>query len=102
MFQVKAPETIAASLTIEGQGREQVLKLVYRAKTRDEYQALLVSLGEGKASMADVLLELVVSWEADVPFDRDGIALLQQEQPLCDWAIIRGYADAHTVNRKGN
>lgn len=102
MFEVKAPETIPAALTITGQGREQELKLVYNTKTRDEYQALLDEMVAGTKSVADILLALVASWEASVPLDRDGIALLQQHQPLCDWAIIRGYTDAHTVTRKGN
>lgn len=102
MFEIKAPETIPATLTMVGQGREQQLKLVYKAKTVDEYQALMGQLREGKVSMADVLVELVESWQASVPFDRDGIALLQQHQPFADYAILTGYTDAYTVARKGN
>jgi hypothetical protein len=102
MFEVKAPETIPTTITVVGQGREQKLALVYKTKTRDEYQALLEKLREGKAAMVDVLLELVDSWQADIPLDRDGILLLQQQQPMCDYAILLGYGDAHTVSRKGN
>ena len=102
MFEVKAPETIPTTITISGQGREQKLALVYRSKTRDEYQAMLDKLRAGEASMVDLLLELVDSWEASVPLNREGLLLLQQHQPLCDYAILVGYGDAHTVARKGN
>lgn len=102
MFTVKAPETIPATLTITGQGREQKLELVYRAKTRDEYQEQVAKLQKGEVSIAEVIVDLVASWNADVEVDAAGVALIQQEQPGLDLAILLAYGDAHTVNRKGN
>ncbi len=102
MFTVKAPETIPATLTITGQGREQKLELVYRAKSRDEYQAMVAQLQKGEISMTQAILALVESWNADVDLDEKGIALVQQEQPGLDIAILLAYGDAHTVGRKGN
>jgi hypothetical protein len=102
MFEVKAPETIPATLTIKGQGREQKLELVYHTKTRDEYQELVSKLQKGEASVSEVIIELVASWNANVGVDAAGIAEIQQEQPGLDLAILLAYGDAHSVGRKGN
>ncbi|MDF4005321.1 phage tail assembly chaperone [Luteibacter sp. PPL552] len=102
MFTIKAPATIPATLTIEGQGREQKLNLVYRSMPRTDYQAKIEQLQKGETSVDKVLLELVESWEADVPFDAAGIALAQQEQPGLVLAILFGYSEANSVGRKGN
>lgn len=102
MFQVIPNPTFAATLTIVGQGREQKLNLVYRHTTIDEYSAKLQSLGKGELSLADVVLDIVESWEADMELSKEGIDLLQQHQPGCAAAILSGYGDASMVARKGN
>lgn len=102
MFSIEPNPTFKASLTLIGQGREQVLNVVYRHKPRSEYIALLESVRSGETSAADALLNLVESWDADGPLDAETIAKLQEAQPGVDWAIVSGYTEALTVARKGN
>lgn len=102
MFKINAEPTFDATLTIIGQGREQVLKLTYRHFTREEYGDKLKAMADGQLDAADCILQLVDKWNADGPLDRDTIKRLCSVQPGADWAIITGYGDALTVARKGN
>lgn len=102
MFTIKANPTFPTTLTIVGQGREQKLALVYRHKTLDEHKALLDDWREGRRDAADVVLELVESWSADMELSKESLQLLHQEQPGADVAIIIGFAEAFQVSRKGN
>lgn len=102
MFKLKSEPTFDAALTIIGQGREQVLNLTYRHKTRTEYGELLKAMAAQSIDAADAILELVAKWDADGELNRENIKLLCDEQPGSDWAIITGYGDALTVARKGN
>ncbi len=102
MFQVKAPETFDATLTMVGQGREQQLKVTFRHMLRQQYLELLQDIRDQKIDAADALLKVVATWDADVPLTKDGVKLLQEHQPGADWAILTGYGDALAVARKGN
>lgn len=102
MFKIKADPTFDAVLTIIGQGREQVLKVTFRHKTRSVYAALLQSMSEGKLEAPDLLLQLIEKWDADAELNLASLAVMQEHQPGMDWAIITGYGDALTVARKGN
>lgn len=102
MFKVKAPETFDATLTIVGQGREQKLKLKYRHLLKDAYKALMDKLAAGETTAAQVVLDMVVEWDADADLDTDGVELALQHQIGLDTAIIHGYAQAIQVARKGN
>lgn len=102
MFTVKAPERINATLSLEGQGRKQTLKLVYRHKPRKDYAALLDKVGKNKISGEDAVLELVESWEADADLTADVLRQLDEDQPGILGAILFGYGKALTVSREGN
>lgn len=102
MFDVKAPATFAADLTIVGQGREQKLPVVFRHKTRTEYGELLNKVIEGKVKDADAVLSLLDSWEANADLCADSLKALDEAQPGALWAIINGYAQALRVAQKGN
>lgn len=102
MFKIDPEPTFKASLTIVGQGREQVLNVVYRHKQRSDYIALLDRVRAGDVQVSDALLQLVESWDADGPLNAETIAKLQEAQPGVDWAIVSGYTEALTVARKGN
>ncbi len=102
MFKVKAPEVFDATLTIVGQGREQKLKLKYRHLLKDAYKALVDKLAGGELTPAQVILDMVVDWDADVDLDTEGVELALQHQIGLDSAIIHGYAQAVQVARKGN
>ena len=102
MFAIKANPTFDASLTIVGQGREQQLNVTFKHKPRADYLAMLEKVGSGKLKSADALLSIIEKWDADAELSAKSIALLQEEQPGADWAILSGYGDALAVARKGN
>lgn len=101
MFKIQPSPTFPADVTIVSHGEEQTIKMVFRAKTRDEYQALLKK-AKDDASAAEVFLDLVESWEADMPLDKAGVKALQQHRPGAEWLIIQAYGDKLIAARKGN
>ena len=102
MFDVKAPETFEATLTIVGQGREQKLPVVFRHKTRSAYAELLKRLAEKKVKDIDAVLDLVESWQANAELSAETLKALDEAQPGALWAIVMGYSEALGVARKGN
>lgn len=102
MFKVAAPETIPATLTIVGQGREQKLKLVFRHMPRTAYADLLDAVAKGEKKPEDAVLSMIESWEADAELSANTIRQLAEDQPGSDWAILTGYGEALAVARKGN
>lgn len=102
MFDVKAPETFEATLTIVGQGREQKLPVVFRHKTRQDYSDLLAKVSEGKVKDVDAVLDLVESWQANADLTAETLKALDDAQPGALWAIVTGYSHALGVARKGN
>lgn len=103
-FKVIPNPTFPADVTIIGQGAEQTLRVVFRHKESDAYQALLDEMkgDDAPKTLADVLAELIESWNADVDCDRDGIALLGKCQPGSLVAILQTYGDQMVVSRKKN
>lgn len=102
MFKIKADPTFDATLTIVGQGREQKLNVTFKHKPRAEYVELLEKVGKGETPVADALLSLLAKWDADAELSAKSLALLQEEQPGADWAILSAYGEALAVARKGN
>lgn len=105
MFKIAGNPTFDASLTIVGQGREQVLNVTYRHKLHSWYSETLVKLLDTKKSKVEpaaVVLEIVEKWDADVDLTLDNVRALANAQPGADWAIITGFGEALTVARKGN
>lgn len=102
MFKIAAEPTFDASLTITGQGREQVMNVTFKHKSRSEYLAMLEALRDGSLDVPAALLSILEKWDADEKLSAASIAKLQDSQPGIDWAIITGYGDALMVNRKGN
>lgn len=102
MFSVKPPEKINASLSLEGQGRKQTLKLVYRHRARKDYAAMLDKIGRNKLAAEDAVIDLVESWEADADLTPEVLRQLDEDQPGTLWAILTGYGKALTVAREGN
>lgn len=102
MFKIQSDPTFDAKLTITGQGREQVLNVTFRHKTRTEYMALLQSIADAKMDTADAVVSLVEKWDADAPLGVESVRALQDQQPGAEWAILTGYGEALAVARKGN
>lgn len=102
MFKIKADPTFDASITIIGQGREQKLNVTYRHMPLADYLALLEAVSAGEKTVAEAILDVVEKWDADADLTSDTIAILQDQQPGADWAILSSYGDALKVARKGN
>lgn len=97
MFEIEHQPTFPGSIKIKAMGRVQKMDVVFRAKTRDQYQELIKDkTGE------EVFLELVESWNAKVPLDKDGVAKLEQHQPGAVWAVIGYYGEQLLASREGN
>lgn len=102
MFKIKADPTFDCQIKITGQGREQVLNVTFRHKTRTEYSNILQEMADGKKTSADAIIEIVEKWDADMDIDATSVKMLEEHQPGADWAIITAYGEALTVARKGN
>ena len=102
MFKLNPNPEFKCALTIEGQGFEQVLELVYIHMDADEYLAMLDAVRKNKMTPADAVLKLVKSWNADGDLTKEVIVKASKSMPGFDWAIIGGYSDAIAVQRKGN
>lgn len=102
MFTIKANPTFDASLTIVGQGREQKLNVTFRHMARADYLSLLENVSKGDTTVSEALIALIEKWDADADLSAASIALLQEQQPGADWAILSAYGEALAVARKGN
>ncbi|CAB3704605.1 MULTISPECIES: phage tail assembly chaperone [Achromobacter] len=101
-FIIKANPTIDATVTIVGQGRKQKLAVTFRHKTSDEYEALMNRLKSDEISTAELLVELIAQWDADMPLEEASISVLRQHQPGADLAIMQAYNQALQVEREKN
>jgi len=101
-FQVKANPTFDATITIVGQGREQKLAVTFRHKTRSEYAEIVRQAIESSATDADIVVQILDKWDADVPLDTAGLKLLDEHQPGATRAIIEAYGEALSVARRKN
>ncbi|ANN66471.1 phage tail assembly chaperone [Bordetella bronchialis] len=101
-FQVKANPTIDATITIVGQGREQKLTVTFRHKTRSEYTTIIQKVIEASGQDADIAVQILESWDADVPLDVAGLKLLEEHQPGAVRAILEAYGEALSVGRRKN
>ena len=102
MFKIKAEPTFDASITIVGQGREQKLNVTFRHMPLADYVALLDNVSRGEKTVAEAVIDVVEKWDADAELSTATIAVLQEQQPGADWAILSSYGDALKVARKGN
>jgi hypothetical protein len=103
MFKIKQEAVFPVALTLVGQGREQTLNVNFRAKPRSEYLALLGTVDYAKPETAiAAAVELVESWDADMPVGEEAMKLLAEHQPGAEFAILHAYTEALPVARKGN
>lgn len=100
MFKIKQDPTFPGSIKLVSMGREQTLKVTFRSKTADEYEALVKNTDDTKGEKA--FFALVESWEADLPYNEESIATLNQHQPGAVWAVVLHYGEALMAARKGN
>lgn len=62
-----------------------------------------VQLDEKKAaSQVAMILDIVLGWNLDIPFDREAVAQLVSELPLAATTVIETYREAVTEGRLGN
>jgi len=102
MFTIKANPTFPATITIVGQGVRKKLEVVFRHKLQDEAEALLSAFAADQKAATDVVLEVVESWDADMPLDASSLAVLKQNQIGALEAIIAAWATGLRVAREGN
>lgn len=97
MFEIEHKPTFPGSIQIKSLGRVQKMECVFRAKTRDEYQALVK-----EKTGAEIFLDLVESWNAPIPLNKEGVDKLEQHQPGTCWVVINYYGEQLLAAREGN
>lgn len=97
MFEIENQPTFPGSITIKSLGREQKMEVTFRAKTRDEYKALI-----DEKTGEEIFLELVESWNAKIPLTKEGVAKLENHQPGAVWCVIGYYGEQLRAAREGN
>jgi hypothetical protein len=100
MFKIKQDPTFPGTIKLASMGREQVLEVTFRAKTASEYEKLAGNKADKRGEEA--FLALVESWNADMPLDKESVALLNEHQPGAAWAVVLHYGEALMASRKGN
>lgn len=101
------PETINASLTITGQGVEDVtFDLVYRNLTGDQFDTALNIDGKDKdreqIDYISAVLELVASWDTEYKLTREDLAAAESDRGGFLIAVIQGFHQCRRVKLVGN
>jgi len=97
MFEIEHKPTFPGSIKIKSLGRVQTMEVTFRAKTRDEYSALVK-----EKSGEEVFLELVEKWNAGIDLSKENVAKLELHQPGAVWAVIGYYGEQLMAQREGN
>ncbi len=101
-FNTKPSPTFPGTITITGQGVQQVLNVTFRHKTKTRYGEIFAGLADGTIQPEDAVMEVVEKWDADRELTPQGIRAIMEDLPGFDWAVLTGYGEALTVGRKGN
>jgi hypothetical protein len=100
MFKIKQDPTFPGTIKLVAMGREQTLDVTFRAKTASEYERMVKNKADPRGEEA--FLSIVESWNADMPLDKESVALLNEHQPGAVWAVVLHYGEALMTQRKGN
>lgn len=93
------PKTIAATLTITGQGSTDKLNLVFHNRKSSEVQAKLMEPG---VKMAAVVPFIVESWDSDFELTEEGLIAMEDENPGMVSAVFEGFYKARRKEVQGN
>lgn len=102
-FKIKANPTFPAIVKIRAAGGEVLdLPVVFRHKRRDDVQAFFRDAAEQGRPDVDCILDLVESWDADMPLSRESVLELMQEHPAAPARIFDTYMAELLEARLGN
>lgn len=99
MLKRQLPATIAAALTIKGQGESFTLDLVYHNRPTDEYNA---KIEEHKLPLGELILWLVESWDSEYPLTMEGLNEADTDRPGLLLAILYGFPRSRQVALEKN
>jgi hypothetical protein len=103
MFKIKANPTFPATVKIRAPGGEvQELPVVFKHMRKDDVKAFFENASEKNRADEDCVLDLVESWQADMPLTRDSISELMQNYPTSIHAIFACYMQELIDARLGN
>lgn len=92
-----APKTIDHVIKFRGTGQRLTFKVKFANLTGRQYQEL-VSSG---ISLGNLLVDLVVEWDAEVPLSAEGFASLEDVFPGVCEGFIEAYHQARRVAIEG-
>lgn len=102
-FKIKASPSFHAKVKIRAPGGDVLeLPVVFRHKRRDDVQVFFREAAEQSKPDADCILELVESWDADLPLSRESVIELMQEYPSAPACIFDTYMSELLEARLGN
>ncbi|WBK39711.1 hypothetical protein [Xanthomonas phage L522] len=93
-----APKTIEHIVKFKGTGQRLVFKVAFRNFTSSQFQALVAS----EISLGNLLVELITSWDAEVPLTAQGFADLEDHYPGVCAGFLEAWHDARRVAIEGN
>ncbi|WQZ00668.1 tail length tape measure protein [Xanthomonas phage NP1] len=88
-----APKTIDHVVKFKGTGQRLVFKVSFRNFTSTEFQRLVSS----DISLGNLLVELITSWDAEIPLSAQGFADLEDHYPGVCAGFIEAWHDARRV-----
>ncbi|KOR46425.1 hypothetical protein ADT27_10210 [Xanthomonas oryzae] len=88
-----APKTIDHIVTFKGTGQRLKFKVSFRNFTSSQFQALVAS----EISLGNLLVELIVSWDAEVALTAQGFADLEDHYPGICAGFLEAWHDARRV-----
>lgn len=102
MLKRKTPDTLAAEITIEGQGESVKFGVVYNNRPQKEVNDLLnkrleETNGDYAAANRSVLLFMISSMEAEYDLTEEGIAEMEADRPGIIEALFYGFHRARKV-----
>lgn len=102
MLTRKTPDTLATTLTINGQGESITLDVTYTNRTQEEIEAVLEkALASDTKDMQfanrETLLFVVKSADMEYPLTHDGLKELERDRPGMIEAMFMGYHKSRRV-----
>jgi hypothetical protein len=94
------PKTIAATLTIVGQGSTDKVQITYHNRKSSEVEARLKERPDGR--MAVIIPFIVEAWDLDFELTEEGVIALEDEYPGLVAGILDGFYKARRKQVEGN
>ena len=97
----KRPETLPATLTLNGQGEKLKFDITYFNRRTSEFQSEL----EAAEDATHMVLFVVKEWDAEYlgyPLTKEGIEALEDDMPGFIMGVLGGFHESRSVQKAKN